>query len=383
MQKRFNLKIILLIAIRTVLNTTHRMIYPFLPVFSRGLGVDLTSISYLLSTRSLAGMLSPFIAPISDKRGRKVGMLLGMGVYTAGVLLVVLWPTYIAFFASLTLASLGKTIFDPAMQAFLGDRVPYKHRGRTLALTELSWSISFILGVPLIGFIIARNGWMGPFPILISLGLLSMALLHWALPQDALPDTASLNLQEAFNQVLKYSPALWGLSAGLFTSIANELINIVFGVWLADSFGLKIAALGASAGVIGVAELLGESGVAAFSDRIGKKRAVITGLLCNSLVAMMMLIFTRGYTSALLMLLLFYLTFEFTIVSIVPIMTELVPNARVTFMASNFAGFSLGRAIAAFLAPHLYGGSFMINVAASIFMNLCALYAIKRLPVER
>ena len=32
-------------AIRTVLNTAHRMVYPFLSIFARGLGVDLTTMS--------------------------------------------------------------------------------------------------------------------------------------------------------------------------------------------------------------------------------------------------------------------------------------------------------------------------------------------------
>lgn len=38
--------------IRTVVNTMHRMVYPFLPVFSRGLGVDLTGLYKPYSLKS-------------------------------------------------------------------------------------------------------------------------------------------------------------------------------------------------------------------------------------------------------------------------------------------------------------------------------------------
>ena len=39
--------------IRMVFNTLHRMVYPFLSIFARGLGVDLTTISYALPARSV------------------------------------------------------------------------------------------------------------------------------------------------------------------------------------------------------------------------------------------------------------------------------------------------------------------------------------------
>ncbi len=39
-------------AIRIILNTMHRMVYPFLAVFARGLGVDIASMSYALTAPS-------------------------------------------------------------------------------------------------------------------------------------------------------------------------------------------------------------------------------------------------------------------------------------------------------------------------------------------
>ena len=58
---------------RVVFNTAHRMIYPFLAVFGRGLGVNLQMLSVALTTRSLVGMTGLFLAPIADNRGRKTG----------------------------------------------------------------------------------------------------------------------------------------------------------------------------------------------------------------------------------------------------------------------------------------------------------------------
>ena len=134
----------------------HRMVYPFLTVFSRGLGVDLVTLSRLLAVRSLVGMIGPLLATIADSRGRKLTMVFGLGVFTLGTSLVVFWPTIPTFAAALMLTMLGKLMFDPPMQAYIGDRVPYARRGRVLAVTELGWSLSFVIGVPLMGFLISR-----------------------------------------------------------------------------------------------------------------------------------------------------------------------------------------------------------------------------------
>ena len=74
--------------------------------------------------------------------------------------------------------------------------------------------------------------------------------------------------------VIRSIPALAGISIALWASAANEMVNLVFGVWLSDAFGLKIAALAGASAVIGLAELGGEGLVATVTDRIGKPRAV-------------------------------------------------------------------------------------------------------------
>ena len=56
---------------------------------------------------------------------------------------------------ALLLSTLGKSLFDPALQAYFGDRVPYAQRGTALAVTEMAWSLAFIVGVPAMGFLIS------------------------------------------------------------------------------------------------------------------------------------------------------------------------------------------------------------------------------------
>ena len=184
--------------------------------------------------------------------------------------------------------------------------------------------------------------------------------------------------------MLTYPTALLGLSIGLFISIANEIINLVFGVWLEDSFELKIAALGATAAVIGISELAGETFSVGFTDRLGKSRAVAIGLLLNCLAALALPFLGRSLPGALTGLFLFYISFEFSIVSAIPIMTEIMPTARATLMATAIAAHSLGRALGALLATPLYSlglasgelPGLLLSSLAAIFFNLVALAAV-------
>ncbi|GIV62990.1 MAG: hypothetical protein KatS3mg045_0329 [Bellilinea sp.] len=181
-------QVVLFTLIRSVLNTSYRMVYPYLSLFQSGLGVGLPAISLVLTLRSLIAFAGPFLSPIADRYGRRVSMLLGMGLFTLGALMVVGLPDYRGFAVSLPLMALAYILFLPAMQAYLGDRVPYERRGRVMGITELSWSLSFMVGVPLVGLLLGRSGaWQSPFLPLALLGGLSLLGLWRILPGDRPP----------------------------------------------------------------------------------------------------------------------------------------------------------------------------------------------------
>ena len=369
--------------LRTIFNTMHRMVYPFLGTFARGLGVDITALSFALTGRSLVGAFVPLIASVSDQRGRRFGMLAGSTLFTFGVALVAIWPSLWTLTAALILALLGKYMFDPAMQAYFGDRIAYQRRGLALAVTELGWSFAFILGVPVMGFLIARYGWSAPFPVLAILGVGMFIVIWWMLPKKDANHIPSSNPWANFGVVLKNVPALAGISIAMWASAGNELVNLIFGVWLEDSFGLKIAALAGASAVIGLSELSGEGLVAFLTDRIGKPRALALGLSANAGAAILLPLIGRTEVGALIGLFLFYITFEYTLVSHIPMVTELVPSARATAMAFNVTGHSLGRAIGSFLAPFIYRQyGFLFVALLAVVFNIFGLLALSRLRKE-
>lgn len=369
------------VAARTVINTMQRMVYPLLPVFGRGLGVDLTLLASALSLRSASGVLGPFLASISDTRGRKAGMLLGMAALTAGALVLSIWPSYPAFVVMLLLSIMANFIFIPAVQAYVGDRVPYQRRGLAVALTEFGWSLSFILGVPAVSWVIARRGWQAPFPWLAGAGLLSILVLSWVIPSDRPVAGAAPGLWRNLGLILAQPAARAGVLLAICMSGANELVNLIFGVWLEDSFQVKLAALATASLVIGMSELGGEGLVSLLVDRLGKRRAVGIGLALNALAGLALPWVGQTLFLALVSLFLLYITFEFSMVSSLALMTEVMPGARATFMAAFVASTALGRAAGSLAAPSLYRlgqaqpglPSIFVTVAAAALVNLVGL----------
>jgi predicted MFS family arabinose efflux permease len=382
---RLRFQLLAFSATRTILNSGFRMVYPFLPALARGLGVDLQTMALAVTARSALGALSPLLGSLADVRGRRWAMLVGLILTAGGYALVVARPAYLAVFLALMLAMAGKLIFDPAMQAYLGDRVAYARRGLAIAITELGWSTSSLIGIPIIGWIMDRRGWSAPFPWLVALTLGAALLLWRSIPADPPSGQVAQGLRANFRTILTHPATLAGLSIGLLTSTGNETVNIVYGAWMETSFGLKIAALGAATAIIGIAELTGEGAVAAISDRVGKRRLIALAIALNGAAALALPPLSGSLAGALTGLFFFYFTFEIVVVASIPLMTQILPGARATVMATNVAGLSLGRALGAAAGPALFRAGLWLNAAVATTLDVLAFASLLffvRLPEE-
>jgi predicted MFS family arabinose efflux permease len=381
---RVRYRVLLLTFARMVVTTGMRMVYPFLPVFARGLEVGLPAISYAITARSATGLLAPLLAAMVDQWGRKLGLIIGILVFAFSAVIVILLPTYPAFFASLVLSFLGMYIYISASQAYLGDTVSYERRGLAIAIVESGWSWSFILAMPVLAFLIGRFGWIAPFPLLVVAGLLLVVLI-WQLlppsPKDKGVEATRSNAGQALRLVFASPVALTALLMTILLCAANEVVVLVFGVWLEDSFGLKLAALGSAAALIGVAELTGELGSGGIIDRLGKKRAVLIGVIVNCVAALMLPWLSGTLWSSLLGLAIFYLSFEFTIISDITLMTGVMPSARATMLGTNMAAIWIGRMLGALFVPMLYNWGFWANTMAALIINLLAIVVLMRVRI--
>jgi len=363
---------------RIAINTPFRMMYPLLPVFARSVQVDVAAIANVLTVLQLVGLTAPFFGQVAESRGRRFVILLALLIFSLGLLPVFLVPNFWGLAAALLLASIGKMAFDPSVQAYIGDRVPYERRGLALGVLELGWSGAFLLGVPLMTWLIAEFDWLAPFAALAILGAVGLAANFWLLTPDRPEGRTRISLLRALRTSVNTRMAVAGLVLAFGISAANQLVSVVFGAWIEASFGVLLGALAAASVAIGLSELLGEGVVLGFADRFGKRRLVILGILGN-IAACLLLPFTASSLAlALFGLFFFYLTFETALVATIPLATELSPQTRAMYMTVIVSAFTLGRASMTPIAPLLFQGGLWANVALALLLNALALAVVWR-----
>jgi len=246
---------------RLVINTARRFAYPFAPVLSRGLGVPLTAVTSIIAVNQGTALLGIIFGPLADRIGYRRMMMTGMGMLSVGMLLGGFLPFYWAVFASLVIAGLGKSVYDPAAQAYVGDHVPYNHRSRFVGLLELSWAGCTLVGIPLIGILIRYVNWHAPFLAMGGVGVLGFAAIAVALPPDGFTHSNGgrfSTLVKSWRSLGHQRTALGAIGFAFFVSMANDNLFVVYGAWLEQSFQFSPMAIGLSTIAIGIAELKGE-----------------------------------------------------------------------------------------------------------------------------
>jgi predicted MFS family arabinose efflux permease len=366
---------------RLVFNTARRFAYPFAPVLSRGLGVPLTAITSVIAVNQSTAVIGMFFGPLADRLDYRLMMLTGLGMLTLGMFAGGFLPFYGVVLAALFLAGLGKSVFDPALQAYVGERVPFQRRGLVIGVLEFGWAGSTLLGIPLVGLLIEHMGWRAPFFAMGGLGLLGIAALGILMPKDgkkSVRHQTAAGLWSAWRRLGQERAALGAIGFAFFVSAANDNLFVVYGAWLEKSFSLSILALGLGTSIIGVAELSGESLTAAISDRLGLKRSVGVGLALCIISYGVLPLLCQALPLALGGLFFIFLTYEFTIVSALSLCTELLPGSRATMMSSFLAAAGIGRVVGALIGVPVWlkGGILMTGFVSAAISCLGLLFLV-------
>lgn len=135
-----------------------------------------------------------------------------------------------------------------------------------------------------------------------------------------------------------------------------------------------LSSLAIASVMIGFAELGGEGFVVFFADRLGKRRLIIGGIAANAIVCLFLPFMGISLAIAIAGLFFFYLSFELGLVASLPLLSELSPSSRATYMTVVAAASTFGRAICTFIAPYLYDFGLIANCTLAFILNALALY---------
>lgn len=340
------------IVCRIALNTARRFIYPFAPDLGRMLGVPLTTITGLIAVNWATTILGLFCGPVADRFGYRGMMIIGMTALAAGMLAAGFAPFLVVLVAAQFLTGLGKSIYDPAVQAYISERVPYRRRGLVVGFLETAWAGSTLMGIPLMAVLIDRIGWRAAFFTLSASGMLGMILMMALIPGEGQPDPPlrpRLEFGPMLGSIVRSRPALGMVAYVFFFSAGMDNLFVIYGAWFEDAFHLSVLALGVSTSVIGAAELAGELMTAGLGDRLGLKRMAIGGVALCVLTYGLLPVVAKTVALALAALFVHFCVFEMTLVTVLSVATEVLPASRATMIAAYFAAAGAGRVAGALL----------------------------------
>lgn len=344
---RLSRQIIFITLFKLLLNIGRRFVYPFAPALSRGLDVPLTAVTSIIATAQISSLLGLFSGPLSDRFGYRFMMQAGLALLAVGMITCGVLPFYPAVFVGLVLASFGKILFDPAIQAFIGREVPYSTRARAIGITEISWSGSTLVGIPLLGLVIEYAGLQSSYLLLGILALFGWYGIGKVLKGEGEGKGGRTREKKAtipmLTELVKCKPAAGMMAFGFWISLANDCLFVTYGAWFEHDFHIGLVSLGFSTVAIGIAELSGESCTALFADRFGLRKSLISGLLFATLGYLLLPVVGDSLSLAMLGMFLIFFAFEFTIVTSFSLCTELMPQSRATMMAGFYAAAGLGR----------------------------------------
>lgn len=356
-------------AAKLAVDTGSQIFNPFLPLIASGLGLSVVELGRFMGLRNVMGIFSPLSGALSDRFGYRPIIRVSLLLIAAGCLLLAISSAPWMVAVAIMLSGLGTSAFVPNLHAFISSQLPYRLRARGLGMIEYSWALTGIVGLSLIGLLIAATGWRTPF-YLLAAAMVTMSLVFGAMPGEKKHAAAAADNAEAATAAVGRKP--WArrvlsvfvvgsnrrstyatMAAATLSFFAAMQMMLTHGAWLAGTYGLDAAALGLVALILGCFDLTASVAVSLFTDRIGKKRSVLIGIGGSLAAYLVMPFLDTGVVQAVAIIAIARMCFEFNIVSHFPLLSEQVPEQRGQVMTLGAAATMLGATLAGFTGPWL------------------------------
>ncbi len=362
-------------------DTAIRAPVPFVIFIAAAYGAPPESAGWLAVALGMAGLISPLASVIERRLGSRRSILISAALFSLSCFALAIAPTFGAALLLCVVLSLGRSLIGPQAQAYVADSVPFERRGAALGVLELAWALSWVLGVPMFGFLVQRAAWWLPFWVIGVIALAgTWAVLRFAITHDHARALATRVKPDGIASLLRHGPARRVLILGFGIVLSMHAAILVYAPYLVSRYDLSAEQLGLISIVLGIADILAEMLIIFALDRIGKRRSVLLG--CG-LMAIGFVAFLGAASLALSIGALFvvFLGFEYAIVSTLPITTEVLPSSRIA-MAGSFAGVTAAaRTIAALIAIPLFlraglGGVIALSLTA-LTVAVAAFWAVR------
>lgn len=344
-----------------------------LPAIADDLREPISSVGLAASAYALpVALLSPVFGPLSDRRGRRFALLLGLTIFAAAAVVCTIAPNLQVLLLARAINGVGSAILLPASFAAAGDLPDDAARGRALALLSSAFPLSNLLGLPIGALATTLGGWRMPFALMVVLAVLAIGGVAVS-SRISSATTSDRGYAATFGRVLRDRRALAVMSVTLVWFAGAVGMFIYVGEFFHETYGIPTSQAGLAYLVVGIVGIVAARSSGRLIERIGARRTVLIGISVFGVSVLLLPLTTTALPLSLAVLATWAFGTWFGVPGMQTIVAGLSSTARGTMLAFNGSALNLGGVIGPAISGRIIETAGFVPAGAwSAFLALCA-----------
>ncbi|WP_432889781.1 MFS transporter [Kribbella sp. CA-245084] len=317
-----------------------------LPQIAGDLNVTAAAAGQLMSVFAFtAALAGPVLGTLTSRWERRTTIALALAVFVLGNLIVGIATNYPIALGGRVIAALGGCLLNAAVTGYVIALTPPEHHGKALSFVLGGWMTATALGVP-IGLVIGQSSWRFPMIMVAVVGTIALVGILLRLPQLHLPGGSLVDRLRPLKQPRLLAGLLvtTGILCSSYTCFTYA--TLILGPHFKAHWAIILIMFG-----YGVSSMAGNAITGRLVDRFSAIRVltvVLIGLLLNSILGMVALMFAPAVVAAVWGLVWFFSAGVGNGGGAVPQQARLAtmaPDSATIVIALNGSAISLGSAL--------------------------------------
>jgi DHA1 family multidrug resistance protein-like MFS transporter len=326
------------------------MVMPIFPFYIESMGASATELGLLVAISPLIQLVaSPMWGSISDRRGRKPVLVVGLLGYCISMVLFGLSTELWMLFVARGVGALLSAATMPTTMAYVSDSTSEQDRGGGMGALGAAMGLGMVLG-PALGGLLGSESLSTPFFLTAAVCLGTLVLVLLLLP-ESLPAEARRQTKTAFKplaQLRELQRALFGplgvlLLMAFLVSFGLTNFQGIFGYYALKKFGYGTEEVGWILTVMGIVSALTQGALTGPLTKRWGEATVIKATLLASAVGFGLLLTANSLPTILLTTGLFTLPNALLRPAVISLTSKQADTQQGVAMGLNNSFNSLGR----------------------------------------
>jgi len=351
------------------------MVIPIFPFYIENLGAGGTELGLLIATSAfLEFSFGPMWGAVSDKRGRKPILVVGLFGYAVSSFLFGISNQLWMLFAARALSGVLSSATITSAMAYVGDITTEENRGDGMGKIGAAMALGLMVG-PGLGGWLAEGSLSIPFFIASAMSIASLILVLTLLPESLTAEQQQTGTKIQLPRLKSLWAAVKGpigyllLLVALF-SFALTNFEAIFGLYALEKFGFGPEKVGAILMVVAVVSTVGKAVLTGPVTRKWGERLTIKASLLAGACGYLVLLAAWDFVSVLVATAFFILSKTLLRPATFALISRQASASQGTAMGLSNSFMSLGRIIGPIWAgfvfdfhpnlPYLSGSFFLL-----------------------